>query len=63
MPSLIFSDKIKARHFQSTKHLILIDDICTASDRGEFERSIYDTYSKKLKLKIEDQSDHVTFFG
>ena len=41
MPSLIPSDKIKARHCHSTKHLILIDDICTINDRGEFERSFY----------------------
>ena len=40
MPSLISSDKIKAGHCHSTKHLILID-ICTINDRGEFERSFY----------------------
>ena len=63
MPSLISSEKIKARHCHSTKHLILIDDICTINDRGEFERSIYVIYSKELKPKVEDQGDHVTFFG
>ena len=63
MLSLISSDKIKARHWHSTKHLILIDDICTINDRGEFERSIYVIYPKELKLKVEGQGDHVTFFG
>ena len=62
MPSLISSDKMKARH-HSTKHLILIDDICTIYDRGEFERSSYVIHPKKLKLKVEDQGDHVRFFG
>ena len=61
-PSLISSDKIKARHCCSTKHLILIDDICTTNDRGEFERSIYVIYPKELKLKVDDQGDHATFF-
>ena len=63
MPSLISCGKIKARHCHSTKHLILIDDICTINDRGKFERSIYVIYPKELKLKVEDQGDHVTFFG
>ena len=63
MPWLIPSDKIKARHCHSTKHLILIDDICTINDRGEFERFIYVIYPKEFKLKVENQGDHVTFFG
>ena len=63
MPSLISCDKIKARHCHSTKHLILIDDICTINDRRKFKRSIYVIYPKELKLKVEDQGDHVTFFG
>ena len=60
MPSLISSDKMKARH-HSTKHLILIDDICTIYDRGEFERSFM-LYPNEVKLKVEDQGDHVTFW-
>ena len=63
MSSLICSDKIKARHCHSTKHLILIDDNCTINDRGEFERSFYVICPKELKLKVENQGDHVTFFG
>ena len=63
MPSLISCGKIKARHCHSTKHLILIDDICTINDRGKFKRSIYVIYPRELKLKVEDQGDHVTFFG
>ena len=38
MPSLIFSNKIKARHFHSTKRFM--DDICAINDGGEFESSI-----------------------
>ena len=63
MPSLIFSDKIKVWHCHSTKHLILIDDTCTINDRGESEWSIYVIYPNELKLKVEGQGDHVTFFG
>ena len=59
MPSLISSDKIKARHCHSTKHLILINDICTINDRGDFERSFYVIYPKELKRKVEDQGNHV----
>ena len=62
MPSLIFSDKIKARHCHSTQHLVLVDDICTINDKGEFERSIYVIYPKKLKPKVDHHGDHVTFF-
>ena len=60
MASLISSDKIKAGHCYSTKHLILIDDICTINDRGEFQSCFY-VIPKKVKLKVEHQGDHVTF--
>ena len=58
-PSLIFSDKINARYFYSTKRYI--DDLCVINDRGEFERSICEIYPKELELKIEHQGDHATF--
>ena len=59
MSSLIFSDKIKARHFHLTKRFI--DDLCAINDGREFERSICDIFPKELKLKIEHQDDHATF--
>ena len=46
MSSLIFSDKIKARHFHSAN--LLIDDLCAINHGGEFGRSICDIYSKDL---------------
>ena len=52
MPSLIYSDKIKARDFHSTKHLL--DDLYAINDGKEFGRSIYVIYPK-------DQGDHATF--
>ena len=55
------SDIIKARHCHSTKHLILIDNICTINDRRKFEKSIYVIYPKSSNF--EDLGDHVTFFG
>ena len=59
MPSLIYSDKIKANHFHSTK--CLIDDLYAINDGGEFGRSIYIIYPKKLEVKAEDQGDHAMF--
>ena len=38
MSKIISSDKIKARHFHWTKHLI--DDLCTINDGGEFGISL-----------------------
>ena len=59
MPSLIYSDKIKARDFHSTKHLL--DDLYAINDGKEFGRSIYVIYPKDLQVKVEDQGDHATF--
>ena len=50
MPSPISSDKIKARHFDLTRHFI--DDLCAINDNGEFKRSICDIYPKELQLKV-----------
>ena len=50
MPSLIYSDKIKARHFHSTKHLI--GDLYAINDGREFGRSINVIYAKELKVKM-----------
>ena len=59
MPSLIYSNKIKARHFHSTNHLI--DDLYAINDGREFGRSIYVMYLKELGVKVEDQGDHAMF--
>ena len=51
MSLLIYSDKIKARHFYSTKRFI--DDLCTINDGGEFGSSVCDIYLRELELKVE----------
>ena len=61
MSSLISSDKIKARHFHSTKHFI--DDLCAINDDGDFGRSICNIYPKELESKVEQQRDHATFLN
>ena len=59
MSLLIYSDKIKARHFHSTKSFI--DDLSTINDGGEFGRSICDIYLKELEINIEYLADLTTF--
>ena len=44
---LVSSDKIKVRHFHSTKRFT--DDLCTINDGGEFRRSVFDIYLKELE--------------
>ena len=61
MLSLISSDKIKARHFHSTKRFT--DDLCAINDCGKFGRSICDIYPEQLELKFEHQGDHATFLN
>ena len=60
MLSLISSDKIKGRHFYSTKRFI--DDLSTINDGGEFGRLICEIYPKELELKVDHQDNHATFF-
>ena len=59
MPSLIYSYKIKARHFHSTKHLL--DDLYAINDEGEFGRSFNFIYPKEFEVKVENQGDHANF--
>ena len=59
--SLIYSNKIKAWYFYSTKRFI--DDFFTVNDVGEFGRSICDIYSKELELKVEHRGDYDTFLN
>ena len=61
MSSLIYSYKIKATHFQLTKHLL--DDLYAINDGGEFRRSLYVIYSKDLEVKVENQGDHSIFLN
>ena len=50
MTDLISSDKVKARHFHSTKRFI--DDLCALNDGGEFGRVHKDIYPNELVLKV-----------
>ena len=61
MLSLISSNKIKARHFRSTKRFI--NYLCALNGGGEFGSSICQIYPKELELKVEHQGDHATFFN
>ena len=61
IPSLISSDKIKARHFHSKEGFI--DDLCSINDTREFGRSICEKYVTELELKVEHQSDHATILN
>ena len=61
MSSLIYSYKIKARHFHLTKHLL--DDLYAITDGGEFGRSLYVIYSKDLEVKVENQGNHTIFLN
>ena len=59
MSSLISSDKIKARHFHSTKGFI--HDLCALNDVIGSAKTISDIYPKKLELKFEYQGNCFTF--
>ena len=49
--SLIYSDKVNAGHFHSTKRFT--DDLCLIKDGGKFGRSFPQIYSSELELKIK----------
>ena len=51
MSSRISSDKIKARHFHSTK--CFVDDLCAINHGGEFQRSICELCQKELERKFQ----------
>ena len=61
MSVLISSDKIKARHFHSTK--CFIDDLVGINFGGEFGRSFCDIYPKEQKLNLEQQGNHATILN
>ena len=54
MKELFSNNKIKSRHFHSTKRFI--NDFCTTNEGGEFGRTNPDIYPKELELKPEHQS-------
>ena len=61
MSELIVLDKVKARHFHSTKRFI--DDLCALNDGGEFGRVYKDIYPSELELKIEHSGSHASFLN
>ena len=61
MSLLISSEKIKGRHFHSTKRLI--DDLCATNEGGEFIRTNCEIYSEKPELKVEYRGRRATFLN
>ena len=61
MSDLITTDKVKARHFHSTKRFI--DDLCALNDGGEFGRVYKDIYPNELDLKVEHTGVHASFLS
>ena len=61
METLISEDKVKARHFHSTKRFI--DDLCAINDGALFERVYRDIYPDELELKKEHSGQHATFLN
>ena len=61
MSDLIASDKVKARHFHSTRRFI--DDLLALNDGGEFGRVHKDIYPSELELKEEHSGSHGTFLS
>ena len=58
---LITTDKVKARHFHSTKRFI--DDLCALNDGGVFGRVYKDIYPEELELKVEHSGVHAAFLS
>ena len=61
MSDLMTTDKVKARHFHSTKRFI--DDLCALNDGGEFGRVYRDIYPNELDLKVEHSGVHASFLN
>ena len=58
---LISTDKIKARHFHSTKRFI--DDLCAINDGNLFATVYKDIYPEELELKLEHSGRHASFLN
>ena len=61
MTNLISTDKVRTRHFHSTKSFI--DDLCALNDRTLFEKVHGDIYPKELEFKKEHSGSHGTFLN
>jgi len=61
MTNLISSDKVKARHFHSTKRFI--DDLCAINDGNLFGKVYKDIYPEELELKLEHSGTHASFLN
>ena len=61
MSELINLDKVKARHFHSTKRFI--DDLCALNDGGVFGQVYKDIYPNELELKVEHSGSHASFLN
>ena len=61
MSQLILSDKMKARHFHSTKRFI--DDLCAINDGHLFGEVYKEIYPEELELKLEHSGLHASFLN
>ena len=61
MTQLIEQDKVKARHFHSTKRFI--DDLCAVNDGNVFESVYREIYPDELELKVEHSGYHASFLN
>ena len=61
MSKLIEEDKVKARHFHSTKRFI--DDLCAVNDGNLFQSVYGEIYPDELELKIEHSGSHASFLN
>jgi hypothetical protein len=61
MSDLILTDKVKARHFHSTKRFI--DDLCAINDGNLFGTVYRNIYPEELELKVEHSGTHATFLN
>ena len=59
MDTLIVLDKVKVKHFHSTKRFI--DDLCAINDGDEFSRIYKNIYPEELELKVEHHGQHASF--
>ena len=59
MTDLIATDKVKARHFHSTKRFI--DGLCALNDGDEFGQVHKEIYPNELDLKVEHSGSHASF--
>ena len=61
MRGLITTDKVKARHFHSTKRFI--DDLCAINDGNLFGQVYKEIYPEELELKLEHTGSHASFLN